>query len=268
MTVDAKGRVTGGAALAASDIPYLDASKVSTGTFAAARIPLLNQDTTGSAGTAAKLSASRTLIVTGDASGGLTTDWGTNPTLNLTLANTGVIAGTYGKVTVDAKGRVTVGTALTAGDIPFLDASKINSGTLLPARLAASGVVAGVYGGATQLPKVTVDNKGRVTAVELIDIQASTAMPVNEYISISDVVTKEYDLQTMMGAEFANYDIKTAEISVRVLDETVGSPTIGTYVNAESVAVYGVRNERHVVVSNQSGTPRDFYVKVLVHPVV
>lgn len=52
----------------------------------------------------------------------------------LTLADSGVTPGTYGMVTVDSKGRVTVGEALEAGDIPNIDASKITSGVLPVAR--------------------------------------------------------------------------------------------------------------------------------------
>ena len=40
---------------------------------------------------------------------------------NATLANSGVTAGTYTKTTVDAKGRVTSGTTLSASDIPTLN---------------------------------------------------------------------------------------------------------------------------------------------------
>ncbi|MCX6109671.1 MAG: hypothetical protein NTZ90_08735, partial [Proteobacteria bacterium] len=50
-----------------------------------------------------------------------------------TLAATGVAAGTYVKVTVDAKGRVTAATTLTAADIPNLSAAQITSGTLATA---------------------------------------------------------------------------------------------------------------------------------------
>lgn len=52
----------------------------------------------------------------------------------LTLASSGVTAGTYPKVTVDAKGRVTAGTTLVAADIPALDTSKLTSGILPIAR--------------------------------------------------------------------------------------------------------------------------------------
>lgn len=41
-----------------------------------------------------------------------------------------VTTGTYTKVTVDAKGRITAGTILATTDIPSLDANKITSGTL------------------------------------------------------------------------------------------------------------------------------------------
>ena len=45
-------------------------------------------------------------------------------------ANAGIVAGTFTRITVDAKGLVTLGEALDATDIPSLPASKIGSGTL------------------------------------------------------------------------------------------------------------------------------------------
>jgi len=50
------------------------------------------------------------------------------------ISNTGVTAGTYTKVTVNAQGQVTVGTGLSAGDIPNLDTSKLTTGILTIAR--------------------------------------------------------------------------------------------------------------------------------------
>ena len=58
------------------------------------------------AGTADKLKTARTITLTGDATGSATFDGSANKDINVTLANTGVAAGTYNNVKVDAKGRV------------------------------------------------------------------------------------------------------------------------------------------------------------------
>jgi phage-related tail fiber protein len=58
------------------------------------------------------LTGNQSITLSGDASGSGTT------AISLTLANSGVTAGTYTKVTVDAKGRVTTGASLASGDLP------------------------------------------------------------------------------------------------------------------------------------------------------
>ena len=78
---------------------------------------------------------SRTLSFTGDVTGSSAVDGSANVATAMTLANSGVTAGTHTKVTVDAKGRVTTGTTLADTDIPNLDASKITSGVFDQARL-------------------------------------------------------------------------------------------------------------------------------------
>jgi hypothetical protein len=97
-----------------------------------ASVPTFNQNTTGSAAT---LTTSRTIALTGDVtytSGAF--NGSANVTGTATLASVGT-AGTYTKVTTDAKGRVTSGTTLVATDIPALDAAKITTGTIDAARL-------------------------------------------------------------------------------------------------------------------------------------
>jgi len=69
--------------------------------------------------TSTYLTGNQNISVTGDASGSGTT------AISLTLASVGT-AGTYTKVTTDAKGRVTSGTTLLAADIPTLTAAKIS----------------------------------------------------------------------------------------------------------------------------------------------
>ena len=87
----------------------------------AADFPILNQNTTGTAGSTATLATARTISTNGDV---LYTsppfDGSANVLGTATLASIGV-AGTYTKVTTDAKGRVTVGANLTAGDVPTLN---------------------------------------------------------------------------------------------------------------------------------------------------
>ena len=56
-----------------------------------------------------QLVTARTISLSGDATGSISFDGSSNKTLNVTLANSGVTAGTYSVVTVDAKGRATSG---------------------------------------------------------------------------------------------------------------------------------------------------------------
>jgi hypothetical protein len=91
--------------LSASDIPALDAAKITSGTFDAARIPTLNQNTTGSAG-----SLSATLAI-GSGGTGATTASGARSSLGLGTAavkavatdgSSGVADGESGLVTGNA----------------------------------------------------------------------------------------------------------------------------------------------------------------------
>lgn len=66
------------------------------------------------------LTGNQTISLSGDATGSGTT------AITVTLANTGVTAGTYTKLTVDSKGRATAGSSLLASDIPTLTAAKIS----------------------------------------------------------------------------------------------------------------------------------------------
>lgn len=87
---------------------------------------------------ATKLATARTLSVSGAASGSASFDGSANANIALTLADSGAVAGTYPKVTINAKGLVTAGAALVAADIPSLDWSKINSGK--PTTLGGYGI--------------------------------------------------------------------------------------------------------------------------------
>ena len=97
------------------------------------------------------------------------------------LAPSGATAGTYAKVTIDAKGRVTTGTSLTAVDIPTHAASLITSGTL-----------ANTYGGTGVSSTATFPTAGVVvteTAVETLTNKTLTAATINGASTISGSTT-------------------------------------------------------------------------------
>ncbi|HBP6769008.1 TPA: phage tail protein [Pseudomonas aeruginosa] len=143
LTVDAKGRATSGSnpttlggygitdALAKSDAVDAPAPNKLLRLNAASQLPA---SITGNAATATKLAVPRMLSFAGDATGSASFDGSANAAVALTLANSGVTAGTYAKVTVNGKGLVTGGAQLSAADIPALDAGKIVSGVLPVAR--------------------------------------------------------------------------------------------------------------------------------------
>lgn len=98
---------------------------VALGSSATASTPSGGDDSTSVATTAyvqgeGFITGNESITISGDASGSGTTS------ISLTLANSGVTAGTTSGVTVDAKGRVTAITALVASDIPTLTASKVS----------------------------------------------------------------------------------------------------------------------------------------------
>lgn len=150
VTVNGKGLITGGAAMTYADLPYIPVrlgggaaqggNLVMIGWSAATgdNTLRLQVDTTdfGNAWPisatlgSAKWTTARTLSLTGDATASLSVDGSANVSAAVTLANSGVTAGTYAKVQVNAKGIVVGSSTLVAADIPNLDASKITSGAL------------------------------------------------------------------------------------------------------------------------------------------
>ena len=73
--------------------------------------------------TTATWGTARTLSFTGDVTGSASVDGAANVATVMTLANSGVTAGTYKSVTVDNKGRVTAGTAVVTGLVTTTAAS-------------------------------------------------------------------------------------------------------------------------------------------------
>ncbi len=165
ITYNNEGLITATAALVASDIPEATASAVggvsvpATGGLAVTAAGALSIDNAITAATRSGITfndqgliTSTTALVAGDLPvatastvGAVSIPVASAPlaisgTGVLSIANSGVTAGTYPKVTVSAQGIVTSGTDLVAGDIPDLATSKITTGTFGTAFVANDAI--------------------------------------------------------------------------------------------------------------------------------
>lgn len=146
----------------------LDTGKLYIGT--ASGNVLLNPDG-GTAETATKLATPRSFSITGDAEASPVNFDGTqNVALTLALAAiSGLQAGTYTKVTVDAKGRVTAGNTLTISDMPDnIPTSKITGlGTAAAANTGTEqGNVPVIQSGGKLLASILPDLSGMYVPVD------------------------------------------------------------------------------------------------------
>ena len=128
----------------------------------------------GTADTAAKLSTPRAFSISGDGTAQAVNFDGTaNVELQLVLANiASLTAGTYTKVTVDAKGRVTTGTTLEVSDLPNIPSTKVTG--LGTAATANTGTAQG------NVPVVQAD--GKLLASLLPDL-SGTYVPITTTIN-------------------------------------------------------------------------------------
>lgn len=135
ITYDAKGLVTAGADLSASDIPNLTLSKITDVTATASELNVLDG-----------ITATTTELNYVD---GVTSSIQTQLN-NKVTANASITGGTATKVTYDSKGLVTGGTTLSASDIPDISATYVT--------VASKGVANGV---------ASLDGDGKVPSSQL-----------------------------------------------------------------------------------------------------
>lgn len=150
----------------------LDTGKLYIGT--ASGNVLLNPDG-GTAETATKLATPRSFSITGDAEASPVNFDGTqNVALTLALAAiSGLQAGTYTKVTVDAKGRVTAGNTLTVSDLPD---------NIPNSKITGLGTAAAADTGTEQGNVPVIQSGGKLLASILPDL-SGTYVPVGTTIN-------------------------------------------------------------------------------------
>ena len=173
--------------------------------------------------TATKLQTARTLSITGDGTGQANFDGSNNANIALTLASSGVRAGSYNSVTVDAKGRVTAGLTQTHGLVTATSATgtantaTTNSNTFL--NIVASGVgTANSVGSSTQITgtngiTVSSDTAGKLIVARDSNSPTATKLQTARKIALTGAVTGSVNFDgsgnvsigtTLNLAEFTN----------------------------------------------------------------
>lgn len=190
-TITAGTGLTGGGDLSANRTISLANTAVVAGTYGdSTHIPQFTVDAqgriTGVSGIAVSFAASTTTITAGT---GLTGGGDLSANRTISLANTTVVAGTYGDAThipvftVDAQGRLTAasqsGAAVATAARQIIAGTGLSGGGDLSAdrtlNLANTAVVAGTYADATHVPQFTVDAQGRITGVSNVAISGGSS---------------------------------------------------------------------------------------------
>lgn len=195
------------------------------------------------ADTATTLATGRTISVAGDATGTSPVfDGSANVTIPLVLANSGVVAGTFTKVTVDAKGRVTEGVAnLTTADIPELTLSKISdAGTAAAKDFGTAEGNVPVLGAGGKLSEAVIPAIA-ITDTFVVDSQAAMlALKAQQGdVAVRTDVNKTFILKGAPATTLANWvELETPTDAVTSVNGLTGAVTLTTSEVAEGSNLY------------------------------
>jgi hypothetical protein len=166
-------------------------------------------------------------------------------------------AGTYGdgsnvpQFTVDAQGRITgvtlvpivsgAGTVTSVGisgtDFVITGSPVTTSGTI-SLSLANTGVAAGTYGGATQIPVVTVDAKGRVTGITTVAISGGSGTVTSVGATVPNPINPAFSVNVPNPTTTPSVNITANGNSTQYVDGTGALRTFPIVPPPESVYPY------------------------------
>lgn len=178
----------------------------------------------GNATTATTLQTGRTIGMTGDVtytSGSF--NGSANVTGTATLASVGT-AGTYTKVTTDAKGRVTSGTTLSASDIPDLTLEKI------PDAWVKKSVRAATTANITLSGTQTIDGIALVAGDRVLVKDQTTTSQNGIYVVAAGAWARSADADTIneLAGACVNVDSGTVNGGFRFDTDLKSTDTLGT----------------------------------------
>ena len=178
---------------------------------------------TTAAGKANKLTTARTIAVAGDVTGQASFDGSSNISITATYKNSGVVAGTYRSVTVDAKGNVTAGSNPTT-----LSGYGITDAVPSSQKGAVNGVATLDGGGkvpVSQLPATAI------TDTFVVGTQAAMLALTAEIgdVAVRTDLNKSFILRVTGASTLANWqELLTPTDSVQSVDGMTGAVTIAT----------------------------------------
>jgi hypothetical protein len=85
---------------------------------------------------------------------------------------------------------------------------------------------------------------------------------VFEQVTIPANGTKDYSLVTLMPTDNAQFDLSSARISVKLLDDQVGSDTNGYFIDAESTVSGGIKTNGAIRIRLYRGTAATVLVRI------
>ena len=178
-----------------------------------------------------KLSAAFTLSISGDGTGSENIDGSGNRTINFTLSNSGVTVGTYTKVTVDAKGRITSGALLAAGDVPTLTLSKISdAGTAASKNTGTAAGEVPVLGAGGKLD-ISVIPSLAITEIHVVSNEAAmlalTAQPGD--VAVRTDIQKTLMLSASPASTLSNWiELQSPSSDVTTVNGKAGTVVLVT----------------------------------------
>ena len=179
-------------------------------------VKIVKGGTSGAVESADKLTVARTISAIGDATGSVAFDGSQNVEMALELANSGVTAGTYTKVTVDAKGRVTAGANITVEDIGDLSDTLATLATKeeLKSYVKTTEMNTALENKVDKVPGKSLISDTEITRLASVDNYNDTAIKA-DIAKKADTTTVNTALEgkvdKVVGKELSTNDYTTAE---------------------------------------------------------
>ena len=202
---------------------------------------------TANAVSATKLQTARTISVAGDATGSLTFDGTANVSMDVTLQPSGVTAGTYTKLTVDSKGRVTGGTILLVSDVPTLNQDTTgNAGTAT--KLQTSRTINGVLfdgtanitvADSTKEPAFAAGTTAQYRRGDKTWQDFATAVRASVMTGLSTVTATAVSATDTLLAAIGKLQAQITGLDTSKLDATANAVSASKLATARSIALAG-----------------------------